>query len=128
MPPFDGPYTILETNEATSSVKLELPPDSKVHPVFHTSLVLPYKENDSSLFPSHEFSKPLPVINKTGACEYFVRDIINKKCSGRGFKYLVRWVGYGEEENHWLARKELEDTKALDIWLARKVLDPTFSK
>ena len=128
MPRFDGPYTILETNEATSSVKLELPPDAKVHPVFHTSLVLPYKENDSSLFPSREFSKPLPVIDKTGACEYFVRDIIDEKRSGRGFKYLVRWVGYGEEENRWLARKELEDTEALDIWLAQKVLDPTSSK
>jgi hypothetical protein len=128
MPRFDGPYKILETNEATSSVKLELPPGSKVHPVFHTSLVLPYKENDPILFPSREFSKPNPVISDTGDTEYFVRDIVDERRSGRGYKYLVQWVGYGEEENRWLGRKDLEDTEALDIWLARKVLDPTVSK
>ena len=78
MPRYDGPYKIIGTNEATSSVTLKLPPGSKVHPVFHTSQILPYKENDALLFPSCEFSKPTPVTNEEGNTEYFVRDIIDK--------------------------------------------------
>ena len=128
MPRFDGPFMILETNENTSTVKLDLPPDSRSHPIFHTSLVLPYHENDAELFPSRKFSMPEPVINESGEQEYFVRDIIDEKRSGRGYKYLVRWVGYGDEENRWLSRKELEDTEALDTWLARRILEPTFTK
>jgi hypothetical protein len=117
MPRFDGPFKIIATDEAMSTIKLKLPPNSKTHLVFHTSLVLPFKENDPNLFPSCKFAKPQPIINKAGDQEYFVRDIIDERRSGHGFKYLVRWVGYGEEENRWLARKELEDTKALNIGL-----------
>lgn len=127
MPRFDGPFKIIETNESMSTVKLELPPTSKTHPVFHTSLVLPFKENDAQLFPSRKFTTPQPIINEAGDHEYFVKDIIDERRSGRGFKYLVRWVGYGDEENRWLPRKELEDTEALDVWLARGMLEPTRS-
>ena len=125
MPGFDRPFKIIGTNEAMSTVKLELPPNSKMHPVFHTSLVLPFKENDPNLFPRCKFAKPQLIINETSNQGYFVKDIINEHRSGCGFKYLVQWVGYGEEENRWLARKELEDTKALNIWLARGMLEPT---
>ena len=79
MPRFDGPFKILEMNESKSTVKLELPPHSKMYPVFHTSLVLPYKENDPSLFPLRKFPSPQPIINKSGDQEYFVRDIIDER-------------------------------------------------
>ena len=128
MPRFDGPFKIVATNESASTVKLDLPLGTKVHPVFHTSQVLPYFENDPVLFPNHEFTKPLPISNDQGEAEYFIRDIIDERPSGCGYKYLVWWVGYSEEENRWLPRRELEDTEALDIWLAGKVLDPTFTK
>lgn len=120
MPRFDGPFTIIATNEPKSTVTLDLP-NSKIYPVFHTSQVLPYRENDATLFPNREFSKPAPIKSDTGEEEYFVQDIIDEKRSGRGYKYLVRWIGYGEEENRWLPRKELEDTEALDTWLAQKI-------
>ena len=120
MPRFDSPFLITAINENKSTVTLDLPATSKRHPVFHTSQILPFVENNASLFPSREFSKPPPVTDKSGNEEFLVRDIIDERHSGRGFKYLVRWVGYGEEENQWLPRKLLEDTKALDTWLAQK--------
>ena len=119
MPRFDGPFMILKMNESASTVKLDLSPDSRSHPIFHTSPVLPYHKNNAELFPSHKFSMPELIINESGKQEYFVCDIINKKRSGHGYKYLVRWIGYGDEENRWLSQKELEDTEALDTWLAR---------
>jgi hypothetical protein len=121
MPRFDGPFLIVAINEDNSTVTLDLPANSKHHPVFHTSQLLPFIENDPSLFPSHEFSKPPPVIDEDGKEEFLVRDIIDERRSGHGFKYLVCWIRYGEEENQWLPRKLLEDTEALDAWLAQKI-------
>ena len=120
MPRFDGPFLITAVNEAKSTVTLDLPSTSKRHPVFHTSQILPFIENDPSLFPSREFSKPPPISDAFGNEEFLIRDIIDEQRSGRGFKYLVRWIGYGDKENRWLPRKELEDTEALDTWLAQK--------
>jgi hypothetical protein len=72
MPRFDSPFRILDANQSNLTVRLKLPENSKTHPVFHTSQVLLYKENDTILFPSREFSKPLPIITDTGNKEYFV--------------------------------------------------------
>lgn len=121
MPRYDGPFQVVAVNKSKSMVTLDLPPNSKRHPVFHTSEVLPYIENDPILFPSCEFAKPCPILDDNGNEEYIIRDIIDERRSGRGFKYLVHWDGYGKEENRWLPRKLLEDTEALDIWLAQKV-------
>ncbi|KAF9544701.1 hypothetical protein CPC08DRAFT_606426, partial [Agrocybe pediades] len=74
--------------------------------VFHTSQILPYKENDDDLFPSRKLAKPAPVIID-GDDEYFIRDIIDERRRGRGVQYLVRWEGYGPEENSWIAGSEL---------------------
>ena len=122
MPRFDGPYTILSIDEPHSTIKLDLPSSAKSTRTFHTSQVLPYHENDPSLFPSRSFPSPPPIITPLGVEEYLIRDIVDERRSGRSSKYLVRWVGYGDEENRWLPRKELEDTEALDIWLAQRKL------
>jgi hypothetical protein len=63
MPQFNGLFKILTVNKTASSVKLNLPPHSKVHPIFHTSLILPYKENDAQMFSEQEFAKPKLIIN-----------------------------------------------------------------
>jgi hypothetical protein len=120
MPRFDSPFLIVAINENNSTVTLDLPATSKCHPILHTSQVLPFVENNASLFPSHEFSKPPPIIDGAVNEEYLVRDIIDERGSGWTSKYLVRWIGYGEEENRWLPCKLLEDTEALDSWLAQK--------
>src|SRR5277367_2230712 len=123
MPRFDGPYTILSIDEPHSTIKLDLPSSAKSTRMFHTSQVLPYHENDPSLFPSRSFPSPPPIITPLCVEEYLIRDIVDERRSGRGSKYLVRWVGYGDEENRWLpSRKELKDTKVLDIWLAQRKL------
>src|ERR1700678_2857870 len=84
MPRFDGPFLITAVNEAKSTVTLDLPSTSKRHPVFHTSQILPFIENDPSLFPSREFSKPPPISDEFGNEEFLIWDIIDKRCSARG--------------------------------------------
>jgi len=63
-----------------------------------------------------ELPRPGPVVTADGQLENFIDRIIDEKKVGRGKRYLVRWVGYGEEDDEWLPRRELEDCEALDIW------------
>ena len=119
MPRFDGPYTIVETDAEHSTVTLDLPNTPNAFPTFHTSVVLPYIKNDATLFPGREFDMPAPITTEDGEEEYYVRDIVDERKRGRSYQYLVRWVGYGPEEDRWIAGSELDDTEALDIWLAK---------
>ena len=121
MPRFDGPYTITKIDKTHSTVTLDLPRSPDVFPVFHSSEVMPFIENDETLFPSRALHTPEPV-NVNDNLEYFVEKILDeKKSRGRGgTKFLVRWVGQGPEYDLWIPQKELEDCEALDIWLAAK--------
>lgn len=61
MPRFDGPYKIIKIDPAHSTVTLDLPSSPDIFPVFHTSEILPFIENDDVLFPSHALHAPEPV-------------------------------------------------------------------
>ena len=119
MPRYDGPYMIIDTDNKHSTVTVDLPNAPNIFPTYHSSVVLPYIENDATLFPGREFSKPDPITTEDGDKEYYVCDIIDECKQGHGYQYLVRWVGYGPEEDRWISGSELNDTEALDIWLAK---------
>ena len=34
--------------------------------------------------------------------EYEVKDILDHRRSGRGYQYLVSWMGYNASKNQWL--------------------------
>lgn len=50
--------------------------------------------------------------------EYVIDEIIDSKRHGRGWCFLVKWVSYGNEHDHWLSYTEIKDCEALDVWLA----------
>ena len=120
MPRYDGPYTIIDTDEAHSTVTLELPNVPNIFPTFHTSEILPFIENDAMLFPSRKFEEPPPILNPEGDEEFFIDKILDQRRWGRGYQYLIRWHGYGNEHDRWLPRSELQDCSALDDWLASR--------
>ena len=123
MPRYDGPYKITKINPEFSTVTLDLPQANNVFPVFHTSEILPFIENDEHLFPSRALH-PLEPVLVNDNLEHFIDRIIDEKktrLGGRGgTKYLVRWAGQGPENDLWLPQKELEDCEALDIWITSK--------
>ena len=112
-----GPFRITEIDEEHSTVTLDLPNSANFYPVFHTSEVIPFIENDDDLFPSRARHKPSPVVIE-GAEEHFVDCIVAARRRGRGWQYLVRWQGEGSEGDVWLPQREIEDCEALDNWLA----------
>lgn len=67
-----------------STVTLDLPNSPDVFPVFHTSEVMPFIENDEKLFPSRTLHAPEP-INVNDNLEHYVENILDKqKSKGRG--------------------------------------------
>ena len=101
-PKREGPFPI-RTKLSDLVYELELPPQWRIHPVFHASLLSPY-----STTPLHgpSFAQPPPEI-VNGEEEYEIEAIIAHKGSGARRKYLVKWLGYPTSENQWLPDKEL---------------------
>ena len=120
MPRYDGPYTVIDTDEKHSTVTIELPNAPNVFPTFHTSEILPYIECDTDLFPSRKFEEPPPILTPEGSEEFFIDRILDQRRRGRGYQYLVRWRGYGLEHDRWLPGAELQDCAALEDWLASR--------
>jgi hypothetical protein len=81
------------------AVHLILPTQWNIHPVFHTSLLMPFIET-----PSHRpnFTKP-PSDLIDGEEEYEVEQICSHRRWGcnKMLQYLIKWKGYPESDNTW---------------------------
>jgi hypothetical protein len=117
---FDGPYTVTATHPECSTYTLSLPNQPNVFPVFHSSELEPYIENDNNLFPSRKLAEPGPIVNDYGDEEWYIDEIIDERARRRGMQYLVTFMGYGPEHNRWLPGREVAEAEVLDWWLARK--------
>jgi hypothetical protein len=113
-PRWDGPFRIIKTHNEASTYTLDLP--SNVYPVFHSSELKPHVANDANLFPTREYERPGPVTTAEGFKEHVIQEIVDSRRRGRGWQFLVRWVGYGPEDDEWLPAIELQDCEALDNW------------
>jgi hypothetical protein len=116
-PHFDGPYTITKTHPDLSTYTIDMPNLPKVFPTFHASQLKRFIENDPSLFPSREHPWPKGIVTTEGIEEYSIDRIVDARRQGRGWSFLVRWTGYGPEEDRWLPGAELDDCEALDQWI-----------
>ena len=99
-----GPCIVKATKPGMDVYQLEMPSylaQTRIHDWIHVSRLKPYSDTD---YPR---SKPGPVQETKGKAhddEYEVDYIVagrNFKASGRGWKYRIRWKGYGEEDDTW---------------------------
>ncbi|SJL13670.1 uncharacterized protein ARMOST_17118 [Armillaria ostoyae] len=117
-----GPFTILE-KRGLSAYKLKLPLTWKIYPVFNETLLTPYI---APTFTNQQQDPPPPPDIINDEPEYEVEAIINHKTrKARGQKdketgkyttnivtdYLVKWKGYGREEEKWTKESELDHAK-----------------
>ena len=89
--------------------ELSLPPDWKIHPVFHISNMRRYVR-------SEEFShaeKPPPPIMVDGEEEYEVEAILRHKGKGARRLYQVLWKGYPVTEASWEPESHLRNASSL---------------
>jgi hypothetical protein len=93
-----GPFKI-DKEIGLGSYQLELPKHMKIHPVFHASLLTPYKETDAH---GPNFRRPPPDIIERKE-EFEVQEICGVRRFGKRkqWQYLVKWKGYPDSENTW---------------------------
>jgi hypothetical protein len=114
MPRFVGPFTIVKRSSPVA-FKLDLPDTVRIHNVFHTSLLKPYKHRDGAdIHPKalivedqeeYEVEKLMSRRDKT--VKSTKRKHAGKK-EKKKVEYLVRWKDYGPEHDQWIPEEELK--------------------
>ena len=105
-----GPFRIKKVLSPIT-YQLELPPQWKIHDVFHADLLTPYHETE---LHGPNFMKPPPDLID-GEEEYEIEEVLQSRRQGRGRKiqYLVKWKGYPDSENQWVDWDDLHADEAL---------------
>ena len=105
-----GPFKITKVLSPIT-YQLELPPQWKIHDVFHADLLTPYRETE---LHGPNFTKPPPDLID-GEEEYEIEEVLQSRRHGRGRKvqYLVKWKGYPDSENQWVDWDDLHADEAL---------------
>ncbi len=95
-----GPFKVTAAWTVTS--RLDLPKNWKIHPVFHNSLLRPYKETAAH---GPNYPRPPPEVVQGETDHYEIEDIVKTRLTPnkRGVQYLVKWKGYPDSENSWIA-------------------------
>lgn len=87
-PCFIGLYKVEKIISATA-VRLTLPQNMCIHPTFHVSQIKPVERSDLCPPPT----KPPSPIMMDNQPAYIVKDILDARQRGRGFRFLVDWEG-----------------------------------
>lgn len=108
---YAGPFQITE-RIGTLAYRLAIPLSWKVHPIFSVAHLEP--ASPSATDPYQRTAPPPPAIHVDGdtdlAKSYEIERIVTKRATKRrGTEYLVRWRGYGPEEDSWRNEAELGD-------------------
>jgi hypothetical protein len=103
-----GPFRILDKISSVN-YRLQLPRESRLHPVFHISLLEPAKgttpiATDTELQPENE-----PDV-------YEVEKILDRRLVGKQEQYLIKWQGYKPTDNTWEPVKNLNCPELLQAF------------
>jgi hypothetical protein len=109
-----GPFLITKKISATTYA-LKLPSQWRIHPVFHASLLMPYKET-----PIHgeNFPEPPPDLVE-GEQEWEIEQILETRCHRNQLQFLVKWKGYSDAHNSWEPEKNLNATESIKEYYQR---------
>lgn len=81
----------------------------KIHDVFHVSLLRSTRPDEFDRQPK----QPAPVITPEQEEEYEVATIKKSQCFRGYVQYLVRWKGYGPEDDTWEPLSNLSKSRAV---------------
>jgi hypothetical protein len=103
-----GPFHIIgKINDVT--FHLDLPPQLRIHLVFHSSLLEPYQDNT---IPGSIIQPPPPIELEDGP-EYEVAAILDSRIIRNKLYYLVDWLGYSPSERSWEPIENVTNARAL---------------
>ena len=96
---FIGPYKIIQKTSPVA-YKLDLPDNLKIHPVFHVSILRPYRPPSTIEHRNPPILPPEPVTIDDNI-EYEVEQILDHRKRHNHQEYLVKWVGYPDHDASW---------------------------
>ena len=105
-PKREGPFEITKLIGKVS-YRLHLPDQWRIHPIFHATLLRPYKETDQH---GPNFPHPIPDVHPEKEAEYEVERIMNHRKRGRTYHYLIRWKEYTPDNNSWESEPNLANS------------------
>ncbi|TPX33158.1 hypothetical protein SeLEV6574_g08402 [Synchytrium endobioticum] len=109
-----GPY-LIKRKINNVAYEIELPHNVRIHNVFHISLLKPYIRPKD---PTRQLPKPPPLRIKEDE-GFIIENILDVRRRGKGWEYLIKWEGYGEEDNTWESRRTIDDEPMLEEWHKR---------
>jgi transposase InsO family protein len=106
-----GPFEVIR-KVGQQAYELRLPPEWRIHPVISVAQLEPFRDDPFQ----RQQPPPAPVMIEGE--EYFkVEKVIRAELKGRGrnrrMHYLVRWQGYGPEQDTWVPEEEMELSREL---------------
>jgi len=120
-PKMHGPFKVLEVKKGEQVFKLEISPRWKIHPIFHVSLLEPYRAS-----AREERAQPPRVPEDIeGDLEWevermvksevitYTRKVGRRNQEFKEFRYFIKWKGCAEDENTWEAPEGLGNAQEL---------------
>ena len=114
-PRFSQPLRICRVI-SPEAYQLEIPAAWKIHPVFHVSHLRQF-HGPANVDPTRASRPPPPVVTDTDD-HYEVERILRHRDHPRSGarSYLVRWQGYGVEDDSWVAARDLNAPALLRVY------------
>jgi len=104
-----GPF-LIKSQISPVNYTLDLPPDAKIHPRFHVSMLEPADPATPLQTTFHYEVEEENEFEVERILEF--RPVEGTRGTGRG-EYLVKWLGYPESENTWEPEENLNNCKQL---------------
>ena len=105
-PKREGPFKIIKVISPVV-YRLKLPDQWRIHPMFHASLLTPFNETEE--YGPNYINPPPDLIE--GEEEFEIEAILAHRRKGNEWQYLIKWKGYGSNDNTWIPEAELENAQ-----------------
>ena len=98
-----------------TSYQLKLPPQWKIHDVFHATLLTPYKETTLN---GQSYQEPVPDL-VDGQPEWEVESILKVRRWHNQLQFLVWWKGFSEAHDSWEPAKDVHADELVEEFYKR---------
>lgn len=117
---FLGPFQIKEVI-SNVAYQLDLPVTMRIHPIFHVSLLKPYRDPGEVDYREKATDQAPIIINDEE--EFEIEKILDHRWNGKKRKkeYLIKWKGYHDHDATWEIEANMANAKdILNEYIAEK--------